>query len=418
MNYYDPVDFLATNWSSVFGKNATNKQINDALKYAHVYNPEAAMRMNYRRRYGRPPPWGSNVINLLQTTKKLPKTHVLPRSAQIVSFGKPKSAMNFTGRIQLKGTCWFQTIVNGWLLSKVGRKVIRERLRAFKRSSNFRRVTKNQLNACPSRKHIPQAFFWSYIEHMLDTKNWNTPFRANVMRGIEFPESKLVRSSGLRTANQKVSGGTEKDVFAFNDVLFTKHHPKYVKTLVFTNPKTPIPEKNLSHAYILYGNHAIAGYIGLDGKPMVYDSNEKSPRYIDWIRNPLSILSHLRFVYGGNSNSAFKIAATYVYPYRHSNAPSPNTRFFNKSKFNRNRAVRYNLSNYVRFFKNMYSPKDFKNVNTYKSLTSPKVPNDAIRLINYVNKGTNLRKKYKELMGKNAPKNLTNENIRLLLKVK
>ena len=80
--------------------------------------------------------------------------------------------------------------------------------------------------------------------------------------------------------------------------------------------------------------------------------------------------------------------------------------------------MRYNLSNYVRFFKNMYSPKDFKNVNTYKSLTSPKVPNDAIRLINYVNKGTNLRKKYKELMGKNAPKNLTNENIRLLLKVK
>lgn len=418
MDYYQPIDFRAKNWSSIFGKNATNRQINNALKHAHIFYPEAALRMEYRMKYGRPPPDGSNVINLLQRTKKMPKTRVLPRNISIVSFGRPKSALNFTGRIQLKGTCWFQTIVNGWILSKVGRKVIRERLRAFKRSSNFRRVTKNHLNACPSRKHIPQAYFWSYIEHMLDTKNWNTPFRANVMRGIEFPESKLVRSSGLRNSNQRVSGGSERDVYVFNDILFNGHQSNFIRSEHLENPKAPIREQYLSHAYILYGTHAIAGYIGIDGNPMVYDSNEKLPRYIDWVRNPRNVLSYFRVKYGGNSNTVFKMVVTYVFPYRHSNAPSPETRVFNKSTFNRSRAIRYSKNNYVRLFKNMYSQNDFKNMNTYKSMTSPKTGNDITRLINYVNKGVLLRKKYREQFGKNAPKNLSNQNIRLLLKVK
>jgi hypothetical protein len=419
---YEPIDFKAKSWNNVFGKNATKEQINEALKVIYLFDPEVTLRMSYRLKYGRPPPEGSNMFNFLPPLRKLPKSMIVSRNPKLVSFGKPKSALNFTGRIQTKGTCWFQAIVNGWLLSKIGRKVIRERLNAFKKSSNVKSLTKNQLNACPSRKHIPQAYFWSYIEHMLNPKEWNTAFRMNVMRGIEFPESKLIRSSGLRSPNKSVVSGTVNDVRAFNDILFNNRSREFVESISFNNEEVPekIGEWRLSHAYIAYSNHAIAGYIGFNGNPMIYDSNFKDPKILDWLKRPRNIIRYFNLMYpsASNTNKRLVVIGTYLrhYTHRGSTVPSPETRRFNKTTYDVKKYYRYQLPNYIRLFKNKYSHENFENKqNNYKRLQSPKTNKNRINLINFVikpNSRIELRRLYRKIYGKNAHKNMTNANIK------
>ncbi len=416
MNQFEPSDFgNFKNWSflNTVPENAIRK----------VW-PTIVLRQRYRIKYGRPAPIGINTINLLEN-RRYPK-RVLGMKMAMAAFGKPKSVVNFTGRVQQKGTCWFQTIVNGWLLSKIGRKVIKERLTAFKKSSNVRALTKNQFNACPSRKHIPQAYFWSYIEHMLNTKEWNTKFRLNVLRGIQFPEGKLIRSSGLRSPNKNVVGGSERDVFSFNDILFNGKQEYFVFSQKIENPKAPIPEKikwagSLSHVYIVYGNHAIAGYIGLNGNPMIYDSNRAKPMFVDWVKSPRSVLTYLKLMYPQPASAVLKFVVTYVRHYIPSNAPPPETRKINKTKFNIAKIYRYNKNNYIRLFKNNYTRENFENNNRYNKISNPVSFNNVKMLVNYVaHKNTienrpALRRKYREKFGKHAPGNMSNENIKKVL---
>jgi hypothetical protein len=322
----EPSDFgNFKNWN--FLKNVPENRIRSVW-------PTILLRREYRLKYGKRAPFNAGPVNLLHG-RRYPK-RILPVNERIV-FGKPKNITNFSGRMQLKGTCWFQAILNGWLLSRIGRKVIKERLTAFKKSSNVRKLTKNQFNACPSRKHIPQAYFWSYVEHMLNPKEWNTAFRVNVMRGIQFPEGKLIRSSGLRSPNKNVIGGSLRDVYSFNSILFNGRGDDYVLLKTYTNPTHEIPRRfehgtTLSHAYINCSKHAIAAYIALNGKPMIYDSNMPRPQYLDWVRHPQSILNHFRINYPTLFSKEYTITAKYLRHYKPSNAGSPETRRFNKSK--------------------------------------------------------------------------------------
>lgn len=416
MNQFEPIDFgNFKNWN--FLKTVPENAIRKVW-------PTIVLRQRYRIKYGRPAPVGLNTINLLQN-KRYPK-RVLTMRMGMAGFGKPKNVTNFSGRIQQKGTCWFQTIVNGWLLSKIGRKVIKERLTAFKKSSNVRALTKNQFNACPSRKHIPQAYFWSYIEHMLNTKEWNTAFRLNVLRGVQFPEGKLIRSSGLRSPNKSIVGGSERDIFTFNDILFGGQQDYFVFSKKLENPRVPIPEKKaegvLSHAYIVYGNHAIAGYIGLNGNPMIYDSNRVKPMFLDWVRRPRSVISYFKAFYPQPASTVLNVTVTYLRHYNPSNAPSPETRKLNKSIFNVKKIYRYNKNNYIRFFKNIYNIQNFLNKNNnYQRISNPVTMNNVKNIISYVaykNTLMNrpaLRRRYRLKFGKHAPGNMSNENIKKVL---
>lgn len=407
---FEPSDFGHNSWN--FVKNTITES--NVKKFLFQY-PIVYLRKAYRLRYGKPAPLEATMINLFHG-RKYPNV-ILPINERIV-FGRPKNVTNFTGRIQIKGTCWFQAIMNGWLLSRVGRKVIRERLLAFKKSSNVRKLTKNQLfAACPSRKHVPQSYFWSYVEHMLEPKEWNTAFRVNVMRGIEFPEENLIRSSGLRNNKENIVGGSLRDVRAFNNIIFKGEQYHFVTSQLFENSSLRIPEIlapgwKLSHAYIVCGSHAIAGYIGLNGNPMIFDSNNPRPQFLDWVKRPKNVIEYFTSRYKVPVKT-FAIVATYLHHYKPSNAPSPETRKFNKSKFNIRRTNRYTKNNYVRFFKNMYTKENFNN--------RPMNTNNLGKLMAYVimsNSGNNrptLRRRYRLKFGKHAPGNMSNKNILLAL---
>ncbi len=411
---YQPSDFLLRNWGNV---------TNEKLKRALELNPIVNRRRLYRLKYNKPAPPYSN-LNNLKNLRKLPK-RVYPR--QNVRHGIPKYVENLTGRRQTKGTCWFYAILNGWLFSYYGRKILINRFNSFTQSSNFRALTKNQL-ACPSRKHLSQSYFWSYVYHMLRPTNWNTPFHMNVMRGIEFPEGKLIRSSGMRSENQNVTGGSVSDVMTFNHVLFNGQQNKVVTLRRFDNPDFPIPiglnGAVLSHVYITGGNvhgngraHAIAGYINVNKKPMIYDSNKSRAVHLDWIKHPQLIVDYFKENYPHLNSGKITMIATYLKPYKGLNLPPPETRKFNRSKYDPNVYYRYTFNNYIKFFKNMYVPQNFENENRYMKLSNPNTNKNRLNMHRYVTATKNfnrpiLRRKYREKFGVHAPGNMSNENLR------
>lgn len=412
---YHPSDFGLQNWNSLNSKTVTP----NSVKAIPLTLPMVELRRKYRIKHGRPAPNAAHWTNLMRNVK-LPKKILGAFNERLVTGA-------FTGRIQQKGTCWFQAILNGWLLSRFGRSMIRERLNAFKKSSNFRSLTKNQLMACPSRKHLSQSYFWSYVEHMLSPANWkrNILFRSNVMRGIQFPEGKLIRSSGLRSNSQNVIGGTAKDVFKFNDILFQGHQNSYISTRAWAKGDGPIERSYrhyktensvLSHAFIVSSGHAITGYIGFDNKPMIFDSNFPRPYALDWVKYPEAVLGHFQTHYN-RSAKEFILVLTYVKRfYKRSNVPrSPETRKFNMTKYNNKRVNRYNRNNYERLFNKEFEPENFNKKNL--SLAN------KIRLLRFTSFANSnlfsmpkyfrpeLRRRYRLKYGRHAPGNISNEKL-------
>ena len=305
---YIPQNIKATNWKFL------DKYLNENLyRFAYVTQNQssrsnAKLRRNYRLKYGRPAPFNANVSNL---NRKLPKRVLSKNYVTPIPNVRKKNA--YTGRKQLKGTCWFQTILNGWLLSKQGRIILKRKLRAFKQSHEMKPYT--NIGACPMRKKLPAVYFWSYVEHMLKPRN--NKFHSNVMRGIEFPEGKLIRSSHIRGSKNNVEGGTYNDVNIFNEILFpnVKNRNSVIHVETLRNRIDPIPSLEygrykLSHAYIMctgipFG-HAICGY----DNDMIFDSNFLHPIKLNWRTNPKLLKKYFKQKY--DMTGDIIISATYI----------------------------------------------------------------------------------------------------------
>lgn len=443
---FHPSNFGTNSWNFLKNHSSSNLKI----FYDRVMRGEhhVAYRHNYRLRRGRPAPLGANVNNL-RNFRKLPKTIHLRNN---VRTSPPKKGENYTGRKQLHGTCWFQTILNGWLLSTEGRFIMRKKLQAFKKSHEMKPYTNTQ--SCPRRGVIP-AYFWSYVEFMLNPKR---NYYANVMRGKVFTEGKLIRNIGMRRGNQNVknAGGTKKDVPKFMDHIFTKDerntyfmlrefHPTGTQSIPdsrsgfdihggyrhlgqYKKPSRYLMNKQwryeLSHAFIDYGwndvhghrqAHAIAGYKSR-GRYMIYDSNDNEPRTINWQKSPQDVKHYLQERYGKETTS-FGITATYIKYLKPSNYNKPplfksdNNNFSTKYIMLKNRKL-------LNYFRNAYNKTNFINTNNnIKNVFNKDVLANKSKMIEYMilknmNKNVNgtlpkllprLRRMYRLKYGKPAP---------------
>ncbi len=428
--HYTPSDFYASNWNNVEKSFNLNSLYKVATTPVNTHIP--GRRRVYRLRYGRNAPKSLHLTENL--SRKYPKT-VLHKNVVTNYSGK-----NYRTRRQIKGTCWFSAILNGWLLSTEGRFIMRKKLRAFKMSHNMRPYT--NVRACPPRGKLPTAYFWSYVEHMLSSpkRNNNRNFRLNVLRQKEFPESKVIRSSLVRTKNMSgtVVGGDKRDFDIFHEIVF-KDDPGLIHTELedINSNRRNIPERyykghgiryryDLSHAVIMKNEHGIAGYRSGD-RYMIIDSNFNIPKVMDWQKNPDLVRAYMDEMYPDPpfKKTSGQIYLVYIRHIKPANVAPPETRLNTNKYNNRVTESRYSKKLYLKFFRQLYSKNNFShgNANGVKRFLSPftfPLPTNAnlnkLRLYvrrNYFNKNLKnpvalYRSEYRRRFGKPAPATIKN----------
>jgi hypothetical protein len=242
-----------------------------------------------------------DMANREKLTSNLPLTNILHYN----NINNPCGS----GRLQLKGTCWFHSCLNIFLLSATGRRLLKEALSRYVSSGQTLINIKNNSNACPMRGTINLQYFWSYVNYKLTHMNSGKASRDNLVS-----ENYLIRNLGLRNEKQSTEGGGPQDLQKFINAVF----PPDIRGLITINPfkrayNNNIP-RNIRNGYKLIGcniigewmngrdldAHAICGYIcEKDNSAYIYDSNMMRSIRMDWVNNPSSVATYLfrRYVY-------------------------------------------------------------------------------------------------------------------------
>lgn len=195
------------------------------------------------------------------------------------------------GRLQIKGTCWFQAIVNGWILSSESRKIMKRKLASFKNSNEMKPYT--NIQACPMRGKLP-VYFWSYVEYMINSiegnsKN-NSNFHIQVMKNKQFSTNNLIQNVYGWNKNS-TEGGTIKSVRMFLELIFPGNWSEepgkdiYMKKFDGDGEIDTPSGYKICHAYItaidVTSAHAVTGILcGNDAA--IFDSNNPDILHLDW----------------------------------------------------------------------------------------------------------------------------------------
>lgn len=243
-----------------------------------------------------------------------------------------------SGRLQISGTCWFQSLMNPLLLSELGRDILQTKLEDFKKSNNMKKWT--NINACPLR--LSGTFFWSYIDYKLKEDYTNMNYYKKVMKGSLFENERLIRNLKLKNNASNIESGSIKQILKFfNQVFKNDYSMKIVGSTTKFNNNSPmgngvnVPSRygmfnydnktnqvtatprtrnasiavlkvmragdnfkplktihldqsdyKLFGAYIASGigtsGHAMTGYLCGNGNYMFYDSNNIRTSVLDW----------------------------------------------------------------------------------------------------------------------------------------
>lgn len=146
-----------------------NSNVNKLIK-RHSLNK--ADHVFYRSEFWLKPGTNANYIFGPTITRKIPQSACESRKI----------------KKQIGGTCWFNSILNGWLLSGQGRQIIQHMLNYYKTTPEYKKY--NMIQACPMRGKLPLFYFWHYVDNMLKNKN----NRIN----LAFRNSKLIKNLGMR----------------------------------------------------------------------------------------------------------------------------------------------------------------------------------------------------------------------------
>jgi hypothetical protein len=193
---------------------------------------------------------------------------------------KNENRPNIRFRMQEGGTCWFHSIVNGLLLSKRPREILKQM------SQNVITDKRRGYTMCPMR-NAPRLLFWQYIKHRLDGYGGVSSAYKNV---------NVIRSSSVRSprrwSRNNYEGGSLSDVYNFYKKMF----PSGLFVLrEYTSQNIPhsLPGYTLTHGHVIMwlapnkeggtlDGHAVAGYLTSSGKYKMYDSSDDSVIDYDW----------------------------------------------------------------------------------------------------------------------------------------
>ena len=229
------------------------------------------------------------------------------------------------GAIQTTGTCWFFSILNGFILSEDGQKILYVRLKEFynKLSPDEKVYFDDTLNApCPMKdfKKTNEIYFWKFVDQYLCFMSGpraaslkmgrsakvlagmhlqGTVARANIGTKGAHPQQEIANilehvgftgKFDMRYAEKKVAFDSRKKpqfvVVSESDWIPTAYMERIPQA--FTENK----DYSLMCASIAISNtlannreqhkgHALAGYL-CNGKGYIYDSNQRKVFRCDW----------------------------------------------------------------------------------------------------------------------------------------
>ena len=228
------------------------------------------------------------------------------------------------GAIQTRGTCWFYSILNGFILSEDGQKIL------FNRLTNFYKKLKpaekayfdDEFNApCPMKNlsKTKEIYFWKFIDQYLcfmsgpRAASLKAGKSASLLGGMSL-QGTVAKNMGGKGAFPQAEIGKILDHVGFkgeyyikyaNDppkfhaarkpqfvmVMQDKYYPKsYMNEIpsgLMADPKYEIMCASLVIANTNANNsethkwHAVAGYV-CNGKGYIYDSNQRKVFKCNW----------------------------------------------------------------------------------------------------------------------------------------
>lgn len=227
------------------------------------------------------------------------------------NYNNNNSKCEFILKKQLRGTCWAHALINSWLMSNIGRKMLQKKLNEFQENHGMLEYNNG---VCPMKGKITGAYFWSYIDHIL-----NLMENSSLPRYNEKFNQNNVFSNSLRMYNgmnkaSAMEGGSIEEFFKMNYMIYkpseivnqsyedrynwlkvtdkTKMISLKVSFLEYQLPqKIKVKNKTfvLVNSYIAivipgqttHGYHAVAGAI-CNNTPIAIDSNNPTPQKLNW----------------------------------------------------------------------------------------------------------------------------------------
>jgi len=228
------------------------------------------------------------------------------------------------GAIQTRGTCWFFSILNGFILSEDGQKILYNRLTNFykKLKPAEKAYFDDEFNApCPMKNFAKtkEIYFWKFIDQYLcfmsgpRAATLKAGKSASILGGMSLQGTVAKNMGGKGAFPQAEIGkildhvGFSKDYYfkyaddppkfhmlrkpQFVVVTHSKYYPKsYMNEIpkgLMADPKYEIMCASLVIANTNANNgemhkwHAIAGFV-CNGKGYIYDSNQRKVFKCDW----------------------------------------------------------------------------------------------------------------------------------------
>ena len=221
------------------------------------------------------------------------------------------------GAMQTRDTCWFYSILNGFILSDEGKKILYVRLKEFykKLTLNERAYFDDKFNApCPMKNLVKtkEIYFWKFIDQYLcfmsgpRAASLKAGKSASVLRNVSLQGSLAKQAQGAKGAFPQDEISKILDHVGFKGAYYIKYAndpPKFHagRTPQFVvvrqsnaskkyMPKIPAglmddPNYELMCATLVVSNkifaHAIAGFV-CNGKGYIYDANQRKVFKCDW----------------------------------------------------------------------------------------------------------------------------------------
>ena len=221
------------------------------------------------------------------------------------------------GAMQTRDTCWFYSILNGFILSDEGKKILYVRLKEFykKLTLNERAYFDDKFNApCPMKNLVKtkEIYFWKFIDQYLcflsgpRAVSLKAGKSASVLRNVSLQGSLAKQAQGAKGAFPQDEISKILDHVGFKGAYYIKYandppkfhagrKPQFVVVSQSNEskkymPKIPAglmddPNYELMCATLIVSNkifaHAVAGFV-CNRKGYIYDANQRKVFKCDW----------------------------------------------------------------------------------------------------------------------------------------